>query len=258
MLQKFLRIGMLVLVTWSCFSYSLRAQSIADWRHVLSRTGRVVDLRDRALVQLPEWQLDPSVEVLLLDGNKFSDFPEVIAQRCPNLRVLSMQDNTIFRLSGSIGRLPFLQELYLDGNEIPQLPPQMSNLRNLRVLSLSRNALVSLSFVVEDFKLLEILRVDGNRITNVPPEIGDLVRLVEFTAAKNRITSITSFISRCEFLQVLDLAGNSDLYQLPDDLRYCTYLRYIDVGETQITEVPAWAGDLPDLEYFVLQEGSGE
>ncbi len=235
-------------------SLDLLAQSFADWRHVISRGGRVVDLRDRALTQLPEWELDQTVEVLLLDGNEFSDFPYNLPALCPNLRVLSMQDNNIFRLSGDIGRLPFLQELYLDGNEIPQLPTQMSNLRQLRVLSLSNNALVSLSFVVEDFKLLEILRVDGNKITNVPPEIGDLVRLIEFSAAGNRITSVTSFLSRCEFLQVLNLAYNPDLYSLPDDLRYCTYLRYIDVGGTKFNAVPAWADDLPDLEYFVLQD----
>ncbi len=235
-----------------------QAQSYAEWRHVLSRTGRVVDLRDRAIAQLPQWDLDASVEVLLLDGNKFSDVPAELAQLCPNLRVLSMQDNFIYRLDGTIGGFRFLQELYLDGNEIPQLPPQMSNLRNLRVLSLSSNALVSLAFVVEDFKLLEVLRVDSNKISNVPPEIGDLVRLVEFSAQGNRITSVTGNLSRCEFLQVLNLAGNPDLYNLPEDLRYCTYLRYIDVGETRITAIPAWASDLRDLEYFVLKAADDE
>lgn len=236
----------------------VHAQGFADWRHVLSRTGRVVDLRDRAITQLPQWDLDHTVEVLLLDGNKFSEFPAELVQLCPNLRVLSMQDNFIYRLDGTIGGLRFLQELYLDGNEIPQLPPQMSNLRNLRVLSLNRNALVSLGFVVEDFKLLEILRVDENKISNVPPEIGDLVRLVEFSAQKNRITSVTGNLSRCEFLQVLNLAGNPNLYSIPQDLRYCTYLRYIDVGETRITEIPPWAGDLRDLEYFVLEGAPDE
>lgn len=237
---------------------TLNAQGFADWRHVLSRTGRIVDLRDRGITRLPEWNLDNTVEVLLLDGNKFSDFPTDLPRLCPNLRVLSMKDNIIYSLDRSIGGLPFLQELYLDNNEIAQLPPQMSNLRNLRILSLNGNALVSLSFVVEDFKLLEILRVDQNKIPNIPPEIGDLRRLLEFSAQGNRITSVTGNLSRCEYLQVLNLAGNENLDRLPQDIRYCTYLRYIDVGETRITEIPAWAADLRDLEYFVLEGAPDE
>lgn len=240
-----------------CFG-SLQAQSWADWRHVLSRTGRVVDLRGQGLAQLPEWQLDNTVEVLLLDGNRFSRFPDDLPRLCPNLRVLSMQNNLLYNLDQTIGNFPFLQELYLDGNEISLLPPQMSRLRFLRVLSLSQNAFISLNFVVEDFKLLEVLRADENQIRDVPPELGDLPRLVELSLQGNRINFVTSNLSRCEFLQVLNLAGNADLDRLPEDLRYCTYLRYIDVGETGIQAIPAWASDLPDLEYFVLEAGEGE
>lgn len=233
-------------------SLSLHGQS--DWRDLLSPRGRVVDLSGRGMFEVPMHALMPDVEVLVLDDNDLTFLPQDLAARCPNLRALSVRNNQLTDVGMEISGLLRLEELYLDGNDIGRLEARgIQHLRSLRVLSVQNNGMVAFNLDLRAFDFLQVLWLDDNRLIKLP-ELGSCRNLLNLSAQNNQIDYLHADINRCEFLESLDLSGNRRLMGLPEELRFCDRLRLIDVSETAITEVPEWVADMPELEYFVLEE----
>uniref|UniRef100_A0A8C0AV17 Uncharacterized protein n=1 Tax=Buteo japonicus TaxID=224669 RepID=A0A8C0AV17_9AVES len=84
-----------------------------------------------------------------------------------------------------------LEELYLDANQIEELPKQLFNCQSLHKLSLP-----------------------DNDLTTLPASIANLINLRELDVSKN---VVEEGISGCESLQDLLLSSNS-LQQLPESI----------------------------------------
>ena len=226
----------------------------SDWRDLLSPGGRVVDLSGRGMFEVPVWELQPDVEVLVLDNNDLTSLPLGLAERCPNLRALSVRDNQLIDVGMEIAGLLRLEELYLDGNDIGRLEDTgIRHLRSLRVLSLRANGMVAFNVALHQLPFLQVLWLDDNRLIKLP-DLHASPNLRELSAANNQIDFVHAEINRCEFLETLDLSGNRRLAGLPEELRFCDRLRIIDVSGTGIDTVPEWTDEMPDLEFFVLEE----
>ena len=70
-----------------------------------------------------------------LDGNQFTDLPEVIG-KLTSLRTLYLADNQLTVLPEAIGELTNLIELCLMNNQLTELPEAIGELTNLTMLYL--------------------------------------------------------------------------------------------------------------------------
>jgi hypothetical protein len=107
----------------------------------------VIDLGNSEITELPlELGLLVNLEVLGIQSSQLTEFPTVI-WKLVNLRILYMSRNKLTEVL-----FPFresllctnLQALYLDANQLIELPKEIGQLTNLQELIVSHNRLIEL------------------------------------------------------------------------------------------------------------------
>lgn len=83
-------------------------------------------------------------------------------------------------LSDSLFKMTHLTSLYLNGNSIKRLPPEIVLLSNLQHLNVSNNLLTTLPPKMEKMQSLRELILKNNYIVHVPTELGMLFNLCIF------------------------------------------------------------------------------
>ena len=98
--------------------------------------------------------------------------------------------------------------LDLSSQNLKEVPQGISKLTKLNSLYLGGNQLTSLS--PEVFQLKELIRLDApsTQISSLPPEIGNLTNLQILNLTNNKLTSIPAEIGKLENLTDLLLSGN--------------------------------------------------
>ncbi|KAH3902885.1 related to Glucose-repressible alcohol dehydrogenase transcriptional effector [Saccharomycodes ludwigii] len=81
------------------------------------------------------------------------------------------------KLNDRLFKFSFLTRLFLNGNNLTELPPSIKSLVNLRVLDLSNNRLESVPPELGMLFNLKYLYLFDNRIKNLPYEFGNLFNL---------------------------------------------------------------------------------
>ncbi|OEL32491.1 putative LRR receptor-like serine/threonine-protein kinase [Dichanthelium oligosanthes] len=125
------------------------------------------------------------------DGNA-CDWHGVICS-APQGSVISLKlSNSSLKgfIAPELGRLNFLQELYLDHNLLfGTIPKQIGLLRNLRVLDLSVNRLTGpIPSELGGLNSVSVINFHSNGLTgNIPSELGKLQNLVELRLDRNRL-----------------------------------------------------------------------
>ncbi|XP_036359576.1 leucine-rich repeat protein 1-like isoform X1 [Octopus sinensis] len=102
-----------------------------------------LDLADNVLQELPEAFSRILLTDLILKGNQFSNFPQILLEPplCDNLTVLDLSSNQLQRLPSHIDNLRKLQILKVSRNQLKQLPINIGNLSSLKNLDISNNQL---------------------------------------------------------------------------------------------------------------------
>eukprot|EP01087_Luapelamoeba_hula_P013737 TRINITY_DN3952_c0_g1_i1.p1 TRINITY_DN3952_c0_g1~~TRINITY_DN3952_c0_g1_i1.p1 ORF type:complete len:693 (-),score=133.68 TRINITY_DN3952_c0_g1_i1:222-2300(-) len=140
-----------------------------------------------------------------------------------------------------------LKYLYLDGNHLTALPPQIAYLANLRELSLNGNRLTSLPSQFAALTALEKLRISNNKLESLCPEMGALVRLEELSLNGNPLQQgLPRTIGNCCNLEVADLSC-CQLERLPDELTRVTRLIELNVASNKLVALPATIGRMTRL-----------
>lgn len=83
----------------------------------------------------------------------------------------------VFTISPKVMNYDFLQKLYLNHNNIAEVPKCISQLSQLRVLDLSSNLLQTLPAEIGVMSNLRVLLLFDNRIEHLPFELGSLFQL---------------------------------------------------------------------------------
>lgn len=142
----------------------------------------------RAIIEDPHSVLSDWTDA---DGNA-CDWRGVICS-APQGSVISLKlSNSSLKgfIAPELGRLSFLQELYLDHNLLfGTIPKLIGSLKNLRVLDLSVNRLTGpIPSELGGLSSVSIVNFHSNGLTgNIPSELGKLQNLVELRLDRNRL-----------------------------------------------------------------------
>jgi len=139
---------------------------------------KVLNLEGNKIKKIPVYLLKlKDLEVLNFSSNKdISEIPKELFN-LKRLRSLNFSDTNIDieKLLVSLEEnIPFIEELYLDENNIETISSIIFNLKNLKVLSLTDNNIKEIPDKIEALKSLEILDLRFNKINKISKKIMEL------------------------------------------------------------------------------------
>ncbi|MBN3307318.1 LRRC7 protein, partial [Amia calva] len=163
-----------------------------------------------------------------------------------------------------------LEELYLDANQIEELPKQLFNCQALRKLSMPDNDLSNLPTTIASLVNLKELDISKNGIQEFPDNIKCCKCLTVVEASVNPITNLNltqlflndAFLEylpanfgRLTKLRILELRENH-LKTLPKSIHRLTQLERLDLGSNEFTELPEVLEQIQNLKELWMDNNS--
>ncbi|AMD22782.1 HHR013Cp [Eremothecium sinecaudum] len=160
---------------------------------------------------------------LTINKAKLSRLPDDLFLRLPVLEKLELNENNLTSLTSQIKYLKKLVHLLVAKNKLESLPDEISTLKNLKFLDLHSNNLLVLPQSITSLHLTSLnissnLLVDhGEFYRELLENSGNLAKsLMFFSAADNQITDkIWGFVNAFKSLKVLNLSYNN-IMTLPE------------------------------------------
>ncbi len=216
----------------------------------LKNLRRLVLFRNR-LRELPP-EVGNLVKLIELDVtfNNLEYLPESIKQM-KSLQVLSASWNQLEDIPDALYQLTSLERLGLSGNRLTNISPQIAQLKNLRYLGLVENNLFSLPDEIGDLDKLISLSLTAMEI---PESIYKLKALECLSLYNVPLASSEEFIqavSSMPNLQSITLR-RCGIKTLPRDVEGFLALRELDLRFNELTELPDWLFELPELKRLIL------
>ncbi|RXG71359.1 Erbin [Armadillidium vulgare] len=163
----------------------------------------------------------------------------------------------------------FLEELYLDFNQISELPKELflcnelltlslsdndlhnipsavSSLNNLICLDISKNGISDIPDNIKSCKKLRSVNASTNPLCRLPEGFTQLVALKELSLSDTFLEYLPANFGRLTGLEVLELRENQ-LNTLPRSFTRLTALKRLDLGQNEFTELPEVVGHLTSL-----------
>uniref|UniRef100_A0A803YFD2 Erbb2 interacting protein n=1 Tax=Meleagris gallopavo TaxID=9103 RepID=A0A803YFD2_MELGA len=147
-----------------------------------------------------------------------------------------------------------LEELYLDANQIEELPKQLFNCQSLHKLSLPDNDLTTLPASIANLINLRELDVSKNGIQEFPENIKNCKVL---TVVEASVNPISKTMSRLTQLERLDL-GSNEFTEVPEVLEQLSGLKEFWMDGNRLTLIPGFIGTLKQLTYLDVSKNNIE
>ena len=142
-------------------------------------------------------------------------------------------------IPSSLGKLPALTRLFLNGNELTgTIPPSLGDLAALEQLRLNDNDLTgSLPAELGELANLRELWISDNALTGaIPSELGSLSKLEVLSLLNNDLTgSIPSELGSLSKLTQLSLSNNALTGSIPTELTNLRSLAWLRLGGNALT-----------------------
>ena len=142
-------------------------------------------------------------------------------------------------IPSSLGKLPALTRLFLNGNELTgTIPPSLGDLAALEQLRLNDNDLTgSLPAELGELANLRELWISDNALTGaIPSELGSLSKLEVLSLLNNDLTgSIPSELGSLSKLTQLSLSNNALTGSIPTELTNLPSLAWLRLGGNALT-----------------------
>uniref|UniRef100_A0A8C7E8K9 Leucine-rich repeat-containing protein 7 n=2 Tax=Tinamidae TaxID=8803 RepID=A0A8C7E8K9_NOTPE len=171
-----------------------------------------------------------------------------------------------------------LEELYLDANQIEELPKQLFNCQALRKLSIPDNDLSSLPTTIaslvnlreldiskngiQDFpenikccKCLTIVEASVNPVSKLPDGFTQLVNLTQLYLNDAFLEFLPANFGRLVKLRILELRENH-LKTLPKSMHKLTQLERLDLGNNEFSELPEVLEQIQNLKELWMDNNS--
>eukprot|EP00045_Choanoeca_perplexa_P015194 m.185469 g.185469 ORF g.185469 m.185469 type:complete len:1217 (-) comp16914_c0_seq1:75-3725(-) len=195
---------------------------------------------NRCLMQEFKVPNGPQLEVLNISDNVITN---LYLGALPRLTTLSAASNILTSLANTpFAKMPALQVLELQRNELTQLNDFADVMPNLTSLDLSFNLLHSLDrFNSVKMPRLTSLSVSNNDITGTVSLHSSVTRLQELRLDHNLMSSVDSVLLRSSLLRQLDLSHNNITNV---DLSHLKNLSSLNIGFNQLTSA-GWLKTIP-------------
>ncbi|XP_060723638.1 leucine-rich repeat-containing protein 7 isoform X5 [Tachysurus vachellii] len=171
-----------------------------------------------------------------------------------------------------------LEELYLDANQIEELPKQLFNCQALRKLSIADNDLSSLPTTIaslvnlkeldiskngiQEFpdnikccKCLSVVEASVNPITKLPDGFTQLLNLTQLFLNDAFLEYLPANFGRLSKLRILELRENH-LKTMPKSIHRLSQLERLDLGSNEFTELPEVLEQIHNLKELWLDNNS--
>lgn len=143
-----------------------------------------------------------------------------------------------------------LEILDLSGNQLSELPQELTQLTNLRIIFASNNLFTHLPDVLGSLPKLEMVGFKTNQIKTVSEEsLPAQLRWLILT--DNAIEVLPNSLGERPRLQKLALAGNQ-LRALPESMEKLSNLELVRLSANQLTEFPEFLIKLPKLAWLAF------
>jgi internalin A len=156
------------------------------------------------------------------------------------------------------------QELDLSGQELTELPVEISKLQQLESLILGKkvesdeyegsryfekvsgNNLKTLPLELLDLPNLRKLDISGNPLESIPHVVTQILHLEELILIRVELTEIPDAIAKLTNLTQLDLSFNQ-ITQIPEAIANLINLTQLDLSDNKITQIPEGIANLTNL-----------
>lgn len=143
-----------------------------------------------------------------------------------------------------------LEILNLSGNQLSNLPDDLTRLKKLKIIFCSDNQFTHLPEVLGEFEQLSMVGFKANNIKHCPSAaISNQLRWLILT--DNALEKVPENLGNCQQMQKLMLAGNQ-LRTLPESLLGCENLELLRISANKFTHLPDWLFSLPRLAWFAF------
>ncbi|XP_076674952.1 uncharacterized protein LOC143372548 isoform X2 [Andrena cerasifolii] len=163
----------------------------------------------RSLVEFPEAirMYGSHIQEIYLKWNKLTTLPPWIVELF-NVTNLYIYGNLIRELPPELCQMTQLTALDLSANQLERIPPCIGNLVNLKSLLLNQNVIDKLPVEMQRMRSLEILSISGNRFVVLPEWIGSLPKLKELNADNNYLMELPNRLTLSPEISVISVCSN--------------------------------------------------
>ncbi|XP_078384326.1 uncharacterized protein LOC144666799 [Oculina patagonica] len=219
----------------------ISAEELRKLIYINDKGERVLDLSFRNLSKVPEAATELThVQELDLKHNKLTKLPTSIN------KVLWLNNNQLSELPETIGQLVNLTVLDVENNQLSELPETIGQLINLTELWLNNNQLSELPETIGQLINLTALWLDNNQLSELPETIGQLINLTELRLDNNQLSELPETIGQLINLTELRLENNQ-LSELPETIGQLINLTELWLNNNQLSELPETIGKLINL-----------
>ncbi|XP_064413970.1 erbin isoform X1 [Latimeria chalumnae] len=217
-----------------------------------------LDYSHCSLEQVPKeiFTFEKTLEELYLDANQIEELPKQLFN-CQSLHKLSLPDNDLNVLPGSIANLINLRELDVSKNGIQEFP---ENIKNCKVLSIVEASVNPISKLPDGFtQLLNLTQLYLNDafLEFLPANFGRLTKLQILELRENQLKMLPKTMSRLTQLERLDL-GSNEFTEVPEVLEQLTGLKEFWMDGNRLTRLPGFVGKLKQLMYLDVSKNNIE
>ncbi|XP_062870587.1 erbin isoform X2 [Trichomycterus rosablanca] len=153
------------------------------------------------------------------------------------LEELYLDANQIEELPKQLFNCQLLHRLSLPDNDLAVLPPAIANLVNLRELDVSKNSIQEFPENIKNCKVLAIVEASVNPISKLPEGFTQLLSLTQLYLNDAFLEFLPASFGRLTKLQILELRENQ-IKMLPKSMHKLMQLERLDLGSNEFTEVP--------------------
>lgn len=150
---------------------------------------------------------------------------------------LYLDANQIEELPKQLFNCHLLHRLSMPDNDLTVLPAAIANLINLRELDVSKNSIQEFPENIKNCKVLAIVEASVNPISKLPEGFTQLLNLTQLYVNDAFLEFLPASFGRLTKLQILELRENQ-LKMLPKSMQKLTQLERLDLGSNEFTEVP--------------------
>ncbi|XP_064497971.1 erbin isoform X6 [Pseudopipra pipra] len=165
------------------------------------------------------------------------------------LEELYLDANQIEELPKQLFNCQSLHKLSLPDNDLTTLPASIANLINLRELDVSKNGIQEFPENIKNCKVLTVIEASVNPISKLPDGFSQLLNLTQLYLNDAFLEFLPANFGRLTKLQILELRENQ-LKILPKTMSRLTQLERLDLGSNEFTEVPEVLEQLSGLKEF--------